>query len=509
MKNNRYIKQGILLTLTSLLVAIFSFVKEAVFAEFYGVSAAADAFTVAVVIPEILFAVVWEGINASVIPIYTDKFYKEGKKVADSFIASVLVLIFGGTIVLLLLMEGVAEGLVYVFSPGLQPETHELAVQLTRFVLPVLLFEGVERICNCVLQINGQFTAAKFLNVIRNVSITIFIVCLASTHGIVAAVYGFLSGVIIETVIYFLFSSRYINLSNKPSLNRELFDRLRKVLLPIFIGVGVGELNQIADKMVASFLDEGSISALNYASKLSSMIQTLLLINVITIMYPEFSKLAAQKEYKALAKAYLKTIEVCILICVPLVFGGCFLKNELVSLAFERGNFDKSSVIRVAILFTIYLVSAFFLMIQQVGVKLFIALGDTKTPMIGSVVGVIINVISNVVFSRYYGAVGIAFATVVSAVVTSGIIMVLSKKKLPYFSFNKIFLLFIKAGISAMGMFVVLAKVQPFIFNGVWDTIGHKMRYSIYMVGIGSIVYLGVLFLLARKDIVEMVGRKR
>ena len=499
------LRQGILLSLMAVIASLVSFAKEAVFANYFGVSAEADAYNIAIIVPEILFAVVWEGINSIVIPLYTDKLYKEGKKAADCFISSLFAIIGSGTIVLVIIMEVFADGIVAIFSPGLTAEVHSLAVQLIRRALPILFFEGIIRICVSVLHVQKKFALSRILGGIRNLGVIAFLSFFASRFGIAMAVYGLLSGVFIECCIYVFFVAKHISLGEKANFRDVALKRAARMLVPVLIGGGVSEINQIADKVVASFLGTGSIAALNYASKLNSIIQSLILMNIITIMYPEYSVLASKKKYEELAKAYQNTIKICILISMPIVFGGIFLRNELVSLAFERGAFDNTSVLLVGRLFAIYLVSGLFLMIRQAGVKLFTACCDTRTTMINSIVGVTVNIVLNIILSCFWGAEGLAAATAISLAVTSIRLMMLAKRKLPCIQYKETTLFSVKVLMATVGMNLVLWGMKYCLKNIEIHLFVHKFLFVVGMIVVGAIVYGILLLCLKTREVKEVL----
>ena len=65
---------------------LISFIRESIFAYYYGTSYQADAYVMASQIPITLFAVVTTSINTVILPIYTTKKEKEGQHEADKFL---------------------------------------------------------------------------------------------------------------------------------------------------------------------------------------------------------------------------------------------------------------------------------------------------------------------------------------------------------------------------------------------------------------------------------------
>ncbi|MEY8390534.1 murein biosynthesis integral membrane protein MurJ [Lachnospiraceae bacterium] len=492
-----FIKQGIILSLLSIAVAIFSFVKEAVFANYFGTSSAADAYTIAIQIPEILFAVVWNAINAIVIPLYTEKYYKEGKKEASYFISNLVMLFSLGAIVLLVFEEIFADEIIFLFSPGLTGETHDLAVSLMRCILPMLFFEGIIRISVGILNVHEQFIAPKFINTIRNIGVIVGLTLFAKKFGVFVAAYGLLSGIIIECIVCLIFTFKYekyqVHLDFKdPSLRKA-----GKMTIPVIIGIGASDINQIADKMVASFLDSGSISSLNYATKLSSIVEVIFLSNIVTLMYPTYSKLISTGKMPELAQAYTKTIKTTILISMPIVFGGAFLCNEIVSLAFKRGVFDDSSAMVVGGLFAFYLIGCLFNTIRLVAVKLFTAFCDTRTPMINSMAGAMLNVILNIALSYYLGAVGLALATTISTGVVGLILLKQVKAKVVEVEYKSTVVIVVKSMAAALVMSIILFGIKRGFLSGVsLNAAIPVLVYVLFSVVVGALAYVLMLFVL-------------
>ena len=66
-------------------------------------------------------------------------------------------------------------------------------------------------------------------------------------------------------------------------------DYIKKVLylsLPVFISVAINDLNVVVDKTLASTLVSGSISALNYANKLKSLVLGVFITAITTVIFP-------------------------------------------------------------------------------------------------------------------------------------------------------------------------------------------------------------------------------
>ena len=190
---------------------------------------------------------------------------------------------------------------------------------------------------------------------------------------------------------------------------------------------------------------------------------------------------------------------------MPIVFGGIFLRNELVSLAFERGAFDSASVLMVGRLFAVYLISGLFLIIRQAGVKLFTACCDTRTTMINSIVGVAVNIVLNILLSCFWGAEGLVIATAISLAVTSIRLLMLAKRKLPCIRYEEITLFSVKVLVASIGMNLVLWGMKYCLKSIEIQLLVHKFLFVVGMIVVGAIVYVALLLCLKTREVKETI----
>ena len=68
--------------------------------------------------------------------------------------------------------------------------------------------------------------------------------------------------------------------------------------IPIIIGTSLEQINSLIDRTVASGLGAGSITILNYATKLNGAMLSLSVIAILSILYPKFSRLVSENNIK-------------------------------------------------------------------------------------------------------------------------------------------------------------------------------------------------------------------
>ncbi len=504
---SNFLKNGLLLSVLSVIVAILSFTREIVFADYFGVTALADAYTVAIQTPEILAAVVWEALNTIVIPIYTEQRYLKGDKRAAFFTSNILSIVCIGLIVLIILTEIFANEIIFIMSPGFTGEIHELAAILMRCAMPMILFEGITRIYSAILNVYEKFAFPKIISTFRNICIIVFLLLFYEKIGVFSAVYGLVFGVIIECLVCVIYAQKYSRYIPYLNIKEPYLKKAGALVIPILISTGVAEINQFVDKVIASFLDSGSLASLSYALKLSSIIQIIFINNVIILMFPTFSEYAARGEKKELATSFVQTVNTLILVCTPLVFGSFILREEIITVIFARGAFDTAAVPIVGNVFVLYMVCGLFSALRGIGIKLLTVCGDTSSVMINSTIGVAMNIILDIILSKIWGVIGVALASAVSLTITGISLLRISKYKLSAISYRNTCILSVKVLLSSVCMcyaIFFINKIQEFWYG--IDS-GSLLFLSIALkIILGIVVYFIILLLLKTDEVRKLLS---
>lgn len=508
-------KSAAILTLVNVFSVIFSFIQEAVFANYYGTAVEADAYTIAIQIPVILFSVVTTAVQTVIIPIYSKNYYGKSKEEAANFACNFISIITIITLVIVCIFEIFADGVIYIFSPGLSAPIHDLAVNMSRIVFPTMIFTQLMAINAGILNVHKSFVLPALTSNILNTVFVVSVVFLSDKFGIYAAVLGNAVGIFCEVIYSIIIRRKWVKYRFILNFRDKQIKSAVEMMIPVFIGIGAAEINKIIDRIVASFLIAGSIASLSYASKLTSSVSTLLITGVSTVIYPQLAQKASQKDYDGLSETFNISLSFYILLILPIICGGFFLRKELISLVFERGAFSKESVLTVAPLFVCYLVCLLFTAFRQVSSRLFYSMGDSKTPMKNSLIGIGINIVLNIVLAYFFGAMGLAMATTISTAVISFLILKDAKKIVNKINYKKSKKLFLKVIIASLVMLLVLfitKKVIQSVEFGYSEEFIFKALYTVCMILVGAIVYICTLLILKTDEVklaINMVIKRR
>lgn len=311
-RNSALVAAGILLSRLSGLV------RTAVIARFLGVQGVADAFQAAMRIPNLLQNLLGEGVlSASFIPVYS-RLLAEGRREEAGRVAGAIAgLLTALTAALALIGVAFAGPVTRVVAGGFSGETLELTTTLTRIMFPGVGFLVLSAWCLGVLNSHRKFFLSYVAPVIWNVAqIAVLVVAgawllsdeLASpatrdralTDLAVVLAWGVLAGGILQFAVQLPTVLRTAS-SLRLSFNLRL-PGVRTALRsfwPVVAGRGVVQLMIYVDIALASMLSEGSLSALEYATRLSLLPISLFGMSAAASELPELSSLGDEEREQA------------------------------------------------------------------------------------------------------------------------------------------------------------------------------------------------------------------
>lgn len=461
-------KKGILtatagVTIIMVLGYFLSFVKEAVIANFFGVSAAVDAYTIAIQIPVLLFSFVSVAVQSVVVPIYSDILINKGKTDADRYVHNLISLLLIITSAIVIIGEIAASPLVYLFSPGFSEETHSLCVKLLRVSFPTLIFSVVSQVLVAVLNVHKKFVWPSFAVYFLNIGIIGLVVLMHSTMGILSACIGQLLGEGMRCLFLVFLALSVYHFKFDFCIKNEDVKQTLKMSVPVLWSISIAEVNAMVNRIVASFLFVGSIAALTYANKISSVLMQLFVSAITTVVYPLYAESSANKDIGQLNNRVNSTLAAYSLFVVPLMAGILVFKREIIEVAFARGAFDLDAVELTQSILGWYTVGLLFMSFRNTLTNVFYSMKDTKTPAVNATIGVVINIVLNLTLPFVMGVQGLALATSISAIVITTRLMVLLTKQHGELKLNGLFSNIPGIIVSSLVMFIATYAFRLYV----------------------------------------------
>lgn len=419
MSSSNLAKSSIIVSILLAVGYLVSFVKESIIANYFGVSADVDAYTIAITIPVVLFSIVTVSIRSVIIPIYSDLIYNKTEDEAGRFISNTLCCLGGVILILVVAMEIGADLLTTIFAPGFNPKTHNLSTYLLRITLPSIFFTVINDVLVGVLNVHKRFIAPSCSVFFLNIGLILSIIFLNFKFGIGAAAIGYIVGGGLSVLYMSILSVKVFHFRLVVDLKDELLVRTIKQTIPVVWSTSISEVNAVINRMIASFLFVGSISALSYSNKINSIFISFFITAVATIIYPLYAESAAKKNVEQLSYRINFTLSLYTMILLPIVFGVLCFRKEIVSVAFARGEFDPSAVATTSSLLGCYSLGLLFMSFRETLTKVFYSLQDMKTPAKNATIGILLNIVLNLTLPFIMGVEGLAIGTSITAMFIS------------------------------------------------------------------------------------------
>ncbi len=462
-----FLKNIATVSMLTFLSRILGFLRDVLIAALLGAGSVADAFFVALKLPNFFRSLTAEGaFNAAFIPLFGRAVSEDGKSSAREFASSVLsvmILILFGFISLTQIFM---PFLMYAFAPGFSedPSRFNLAIDLTRITFPYLLFVSLVALLGGVLNSFNKFAAAASTPIIFNVCLIgglLILSPLVETPG-----HGLAWGVAIAGVVQFLWliiACRRIDMVfflRWPRVTPQI-KRLFKLVIPGAIGAGVIQINSLLGIFIASFLPAGAVSFLFYADRLTQLPLGVIGVAIGTVILPALTRQISHGDHVSALETMNRSIELGLVFSVPAGLGLLFLSSPIVELLFQRGAFDVATSKATALALSAYapgLPAYFMIKVLAPG---FFARGDTVTPVKIAGLCVMGNLILSIIFVQFFDHVGIALATSISAWVSVALLLgALTRRE-----FLKIDG---RLGWSLLGIFLSSAGMLVGLFLGRW-----------------------------------------
>src|SRR5215472_625567 len=286
----------------TLLSRISGFIRDIILAAVLGAGPVADAFFVALRLPNHFRAIFAEGaFNAAFVPAYARIRQQGGAVQAQLFADRVFTILFSFVGALVVLAMLFTPAVISLLAPGFSddPGRFALAVELTRITFPYLLLVSLVTLYGGILNALSRFAAAAAAPVLLNLSMmaTLAVATFFPTPGHAAA-WGVLLAGILEVL---LVGGDALRNDVMAVLRWPKWDdnvrRFFKALLPATVGSAGVQIALFADTIIASFLSAGALSALYYADRLNQLPIGVIGIAVGTVLLPEMGdRIAAGDE---------------------------------------------------------------------------------------------------------------------------------------------------------------------------------------------------------------------
>ena len=404
----------------TLLVKIVSGGKEVIVARQLGVGDAVDAFIVAFTLPNITMQIIATSFNSALIPTYIQVRERMGELAARKLFSGVMVWSIG----LLLLASGLLALLFPILLPVLASSFSPRKLQFTRLLfwtlLPVITISGLGINWTAILNAEGKFALPALAPAITSFIVICALAFRVHTWGIQGLAIGTLVGACLETVV--IGSYLYWNGISLLPRWQQMNDDLRQVVrqyAPLAAAAVVFSGMGIIDQAIAARLGAGSVAALNYGSKIVTMVMSVTSTAVYTSVLPHFSRLVAHNDWHNIRRDLKSYTLIILLILLPVALVLSYFSLPIVRVGFQRGIFTPQDTQIVSHVQTFFAFQLPFYTLGMMYLRIISALKMNNQIFLVFSINIFLNFIFDLIFAKWFGVAGIALSTTLVTVVSA------------------------------------------------------------------------------------------
>jgi putative peptidoglycan lipid II flippase len=504
----------------TLVSRVTGFLRDIVLAAVLGAGPVADAFFVALRLPNHFRAIFAEGaFNAAFVPAYARIREQNGDGPVRVFSDSVFTLLLT-TLALLSAMALIfTPWVIDLLAPGFGKDLdrYALAVELTRVTFPYLLLVSLVTLYGGILNALDRFAAAAAAPILLNLSMmmTLALAAFFPTAGHAAA-WGVLLAGVLEVLLVAGDTARQGVLPRLawPRIDAEMILFLKR-FGPATVGSAGTQIALFADTIIASFLATGALSALYYADRLNQLPIGVIGIAAGTVLLPEMARRVAAGDEAGARHSQNRAIELTLLLCVPCAVAFLLVPELIMRAMFSRGAFTAANAHAAGLTLMAYAIGLLPFVLMRSASVTFLSRGDTATPVKALFVAVVVNVALKVLLMDRYAQVGLALATSVGGWINLGLLMWFAARQNLLTIDQRLRQSSIKLAIAGVALAIVLLVLEwpvGALFSG-WTAL--RDEATLLVLGIvGFLVYGGAVLALFRRQWFAMLrgnaeGRQR
>lgn len=486
---NRHVKNVSIISFFTLISRILGLLRDILLAATFGANVILDAFVLGFTIPNFFRKLLGEGLFAAIFtPIFQRKIKEEGAEEAKAFAGIIFARLF--FFITISSVTAIFLCVLCSFIPGVSYEA-KLVLHLICIMLPYAIFICSTAFFSAILHAVNHFVTPALSPIILNITwIGVLLFLTVNKIERISAVYLMSIFIVVAGVLQMLVQLPAMKSNGVfPQFTMD-FRKKHTVFFATFlegsVGVMIVQMNVLLDRLIAwVFIAEaGAVTVLYMANRFVQFPLALIGISIATVAFPKFTDEILNKDMHSLQNSISRTLGVTLFLSLPATVGLFLLSPELMAVFY--GSFSAENILRTANVLCVYSLAVWIFCLQQIIYKVFYSFGDSKTPMKISCISVIVNVVLNFLLVNYFSELGLAAATVISAMIALFLAVHYLKRKLQ-FSIHPLFLIKVIFATIIMGIFVYNYREENIENLGIWHSID-----ILFCISIATVLYFFV-----------------
>ncbi|MFV9838796.1 MAG: murein biosynthesis integral membrane protein MurJ [Aaplasma endosymbiont of Hyalomma asiaticum] len=486
----------------TLLSRILGLTRDTLVAYHLGAQGFSDVFLAAFRLPNLFRAYFAEGsLSVSFVPIYSRKLTceNEARKFASQTfsILFLFLLLFCGSLLIF------TPKVLGAFAPGFSGSTYKfgLTVELTRIMIPYLLFISMTSIIGAVLQTHQCFHITAAAPVILN---TCIIISALMPHRTIPVYYFSIAvataGILQFCISVYVATRRGIKINLVfPSFDEDMKTFLKRSGMTVVSGC-MPQISIWISTMFASYIP-GAISYFYYADRVNQLPQALVGLSMSVVLMPTIAKLARSGSTEQMIEKQNCALDLGMTLIVPAASALIAIPEPILMALLNYGRFDYWAIGNTSPVLTVLAMSLPAFVLSKILLLFFYARGEHKIPLLFSAVALASNALCSWVMMRFFGHVGIAVGSTISTWINAMMLLIYLRRRDLYASsealITKLTHVFFSAAVMVSVLIMSKSILEPLFFQGPIV----KLSVLVIQISIGAAVYLGTLCIAFRQRI--------
>ena len=485
---------------------VLGFARDMIGSRLLGASHANDAFNLAFLLPNIFRRLFAEGaFSSGFVPLFSRRLTSGGHEDAQAFSNEILAVFMPALLVVTILFEIAMPGVLAVVAAGYKetPGKFDLAVELTRWTFPYLLFISLVALLSGVLNSLTRFAIAAFAPALLNIGLIAAL--LLAPPGDVATVRYMAIAVLLSGIAQFALCWVAVRRAGiklhfgRPRMTPAVRE-LVILILPATAAAGVYQISQLFYGYFSTLLGEGALTKLAYADRLNQLPLSIIGTALGVAILPAISQALARGEDDAAADVQARAFDLSMLLTLPATLALAVAAVPIIGALFQGGEYSMEAARTTGHILAILVTGLPAYVLVKVLTPAYYARKDVKTPVMIALVILLLSVPANFLLIPQIGIYSLAIVTSTGAwvnfIALLAILYARDQFRMPGWLVGRVAKQMIAALVMAAVLFAIRNALADWFFGGVLE----RAAALTILVGAGGLVYFGVAFAIGGVD---------
>jgi putative peptidoglycan lipid II flippase len=467
-------KNAGIIGLTASLGAVFGFVLQLLVAYYYGAGQQTDAFFMAQSTSDLLSKMLMGGsVTAIFIPLFIERLTKHNKSGAWDLALNIVNSVAFVYLILIAIVFFFATQFVHLIAPGFDAEATRLTVSMLRILLPSFFFLFMVEFATSMLQSLKNFSLPAMLRIVTPSISIICIILLVHTIGIYALAVGVVVGSVVQlSILAYGLKKEGMRYRFFIHLKDPALHNLIRLVYPFIFSVIMTQGAGIVYRVLVSGLEEGSLSALKFAEKITQLITIIFINSVTLVIYPMLSEKASVMDMAGIRNTLGRSMRLIVFTTLPLIITVAILRQPIVDIIYRHGSFSPQDAYLTSLALLYLVLGLTTTGISSVLGHAILALQETKAAVAITIASQVVAIALFIILVPHMGLAGLALASSLVPLSSAALYYFYLRKFVPglYYIFKHIAYIKIIV-ITAVSCTAVFVLRPLFAFNEITEII--------------------------------------